>query len=53
MGSSMQVKIQYDDDILKIIDKINEVLEEHGLSLEDDMQEHDGFNIYSLVKKDE
>lgn len=51
MGSSMKVKIDYDDDQLEIVDKINEVLEEHGLKLEDDMQDHDGFIILTLVKK--
>lgn len=51
MGNSMQIKIEYDDDQLEIIDKINDVLEEYGLKLEDDMQEHDGFILLSLVKK--
>lgn len=51
MGSSMKVRINYDDDQLEIVDKINEVLEEYGLKLEDDMKEHDGFIILSLVQK--
>ena len=46
----MIVRIDYDDDQIEIVDKINEVLEEHDLKLQDDMQEHDGFIILKLVK---
>jgi hypothetical protein len=47
---SNEVRIEYDDDVIRIIDKINKALEEQNLKLEDDMQEHDGWIILKLKK---
>jgi hypothetical protein len=47
------VRIDYDDDQLDIIDKINKALEVWGLRFEDDMQEHDGFILLTLEDKDD
>ena len=50
MDNSLEIKIDYDDDVLDIIDKVNEVLAKVGMVLQYDNREHDGFDIYSLVK---
>jgi hypothetical protein len=46
-----EVRIEYDDDAMRIIEKINEALKAHGLALIDDNKEHDGFIILSLEKR--
>lgn len=46
--SDSPIRLEYDDDHLEIIDKINVALASHGLRLQDDMQEHDGFIILNL-----
>lgn len=45
------VRIEYDDDILHVIDKINDALATRNLILQDDMLEHDGFIILTLEEK--
>jgi hypothetical protein len=49
-----QIRIEYDDDALRIIEKINRALAEKGLKIQDDEQLHDGFCIFDVVeiKKD-
>lgn len=47
------VRIEYDDDVLQIINKINKTLKSRDLVLEDDMQEHDGFIIMALREIEE
>ena len=47
-----QVRFEYDDTVMDAIDRINSVLEKHGLYFEWENAEHDGFDIYFLVKKD-
>ena len=42
------IQIEYDDDALSIIEKVNELLRERGLAIESDGLEHDGFEILSL-----
>jgi hypothetical protein len=46
------IRLEYDDDVLDILEKVNEALRERGLTFEDDMQEHDGFSIYILKEID-
>jgi hypothetical protein len=43
-----QVRIEYDDDQLNVVAKINEALESHGLVLVDDGLDHDGYCIFTL-----
>lgn len=47
---SNQVCIEYDDDQIKVVDKINDVLKVHNLVLVDDGLEHDGICIFTLHK---
>jgi hypothetical protein len=44
------IRIEYDDDVIHIIDKINKTLAPHNFTLKDDMQEHDGWIILTLEK---
>lgn len=44
------IKIDYDDNILDIIDQINFHLESHGLMLDCDNKEHDGFELYRIIE---
>ena len=44
----MQIRLDYDDNILDTIEKINKALESRGLRLVDDEKEHDGFMLLSL-----
>ena len=43
------IRVDYDDQIDDVINKINVALEEHGLSFRVDDQVHDGFDLYELV----
>jgi len=43
-----QIRIDYDDDQLNVIAKINEALKAHGLVLVDDDLPHDSFCIFTL-----
>ncbi len=45
------LRIDYDDDQLEIIDKVNKALAQYGLQFQDDMKEHDGFMLLDLVEK--
>jgi hypothetical protein len=42
------IRIEYDDNILDIIDKIDWVLQFYGLTIQDDEKEHDGFCIFNI-----
>ena len=46
-----KLRLNYDDNGVDIVDKINEALKEHGLEFEDDEEPHDGFNILTLKRK--
>jgi hypothetical protein len=48
--SKEQMRVEYDDQLDGVVDKVNGVLAAHGLKFEDDGKEHDGFIIYTLVK---
>lgn len=43
-----QVRIEYDDDQLDVVDKINTALKHHGLVLVDDGLPHDGYCLFTL-----
>ena len=43
-----QIRIEYDDDQLNVIDKINTALKSHGLVLVDDGLPHDGYCLFIL-----
>jgi hypothetical protein len=43
-----QVRIEYDDDQLNVVDKINTALKRHGLVLVDDGLLHDGYCLFTL-----
>jgi hypothetical protein len=45
-----EVRLEYDDQALDIIDKMNRALFVEGLRFEDDGEEHDGFMILNLVE---
>jgi hypothetical protein len=45
---SNQVRIEYDDDQLNVVEKINSALKAHGLVLVDDELPHDGYCIFTL-----
>lgn len=46
------LRIEYDDDALAIMEKVNKVLEEYGLEFKNDELPHDGWEIYELVEKE-
>jgi len=46
------IRIEYDDDALAVVDKINGALEIHGISIRDDGLEHDGFCIFTIERID-
>lgn len=51
-----QVRIEYDDDQLSVVDKINTALKRRGLALVDDGLPHDGYCLFTLqdvVKADQ
>jgi hypothetical protein len=43
-----QIRIEYDDDQLNVVDKINTALKHHGLVLVDDGLPHDGYCLFTL-----
>lgn len=47
------LRIDYDDNGLDAMDKVNEALEEHRLKFEDDEKPHDGFCLFTLRKTGE
>ena len=42
------LRIDYDDDVLTIIDKVNAHCESYGFRFVDDGKEYDGWIIYTL-----
>lgn len=44
------LRIEYDDNIVDVVDRLNDALEEHGLKFEDDELPHDGFNVLTLKR---
>ena len=42
------LRIEHDHDALDIIDGVNVPLKPHGLELENDNKEHDGYELYRL-----
>jgi hypothetical protein len=44
------IKLEYDDNGLDIIKKLNDALKEHKLEFRDDGQEHDGFVLLTLER---
>ena len=46
---SKQIKIEYDDNIFYIIEEVNKALGEYGFEFVSDEEEHDGFEIFTLV----
>ena len=44
-----QLRIDYDDILPDIIDRINTFLEPHNLAFVDDMKDHDGYCLFTLV----
>lgn len=40
--------IDYDDDALAIMDRVNVILKPHGLVFENDEKDHDGFVVYNF-----
>lgn len=44
------MRIEYDDDALSIIDKVNKELKDNGVKFEfvDDNELHDGFELFEL-----
>jgi hypothetical protein len=49
-NSQVELRVEYDDGADDIIENVNDVLREHGLKFVCDEKEHDGFNLYALVK---
>ena len=43
-----QVRVEYDDDQMDVVCKINKALKQHGLALVDDGLPHEGFCIFTL-----
>ena len=48
MTVSDPIRIEYDDDQLVVVDKINSVLKAHGLVLVDDDLPHAGYCLFTL-----
>lgn len=44
-----KIRINYDDDLMGVIDKVNNALEPHNLEFKEDNEQHDGFMLYDLV----
>jgi len=43
-----QIRIEYDDDQLNVVEKINRALKPHGLVFVDDDLPHDGYCLFTL-----
>ena len=48
-----QLRIDYDDILPDIIDRINTFLEPHNLAFVDDMKDHDGYCLFTLTEAKE
>jgi hypothetical protein len=45
------MQIDYDDDILDILEKVNKALSKYNLEFVNDDLPHEGFCLYNLVEK--
>lgn len=43
-----QIRLEYDDDGLAVVEKINEALRPHLLEIVDDGESHDGFMLFEV-----
>jgi hypothetical protein len=50
-GGVVSIKIFHDDQIDRVIDKVNKAIAAHGLRFEDDGKEHEGWCEYRLWRK--
>ena len=46
------LRIDYDDNALDIMDKVNAMLAQHGYQFVNDEQSHEGFEVYTLIHSD-
>lgn len=53
MSNPKELVIQYDDDIITVMDRINEILRPYDISLDHDGKPHDGFDVYFLKVKND
>lgn len=53
MASEYPIRIDYDDQGLDFVGKINRELAKHNLVIESDNKEHDGFELLRIVKLEE
>mgnify|MGYP001605067450 CR=1 FL=1 len=44
------LRIDYDDNALDIMDKVNAMLAEYGYQFVNDEQDHEGFEVYTLIR---
>lgn len=44
---SKQIKLEYDDNVIDIIEQVNDVIRNYGLQFKHE-EEHDGFEIFTL-----
>lgn len=49
-GVATELRIEYDDDCVTIMDGVNALLEPHGLKFHSDDEVRDGFEIYELME---
>lgn len=47
-----QIRIDYDDQLNEVVDKVNAALAAHELEFRDDGEAHDGYCLYNLVSTD-
>lgn len=43
------LRIDYDANVLNVMDKVNAILEPYGYQFVNDDQPHDGYEIYTLL----
>ncbi len=43
------IKLDYDDQPDRVVFKLNKALAKHGLAIEDDGKEYDGFTLHRIV----
>ena len=51
MRNELTLRIDYDDDALDIMDKVNAMLKSFGIQFINDEKPHDGFEIYTIEKE--
>jgi hypothetical protein len=49
MSDPDEMKLDYDDNAIDIVDKINAVLASRGIRFDDDGLEHDGFSVLRVI----